>query len=173
MAQGSLLTSLASLPKEWRLTHDFLPTSYPRANTKTNSLHLVIGDNAWSTPAIGFSNNKMSITSSAAVFTTSPPPVGAWTTIQICQQLVDGRFMLQVSVAGQEVISEENRTPKDVSDVQVFASDPWLPAQPGAIRNLVIETKDDSLQGRREHLHLVTLSSRLRSLRARSGLHQL
>ena len=67
------------------------------------------------------------------------PPVGAWTTIAISQTLEGNKYMYRISIGGQEVHAKENTQPKVYQGAEVYASKGT--AQPGSIRNLVIETK--------------------------------
>ena len=148
--QDSLLTTLYTLGKEWNVSHEFKPTEY--LDNWRNSLHLTIGGSngehgdrtpsIWpSTPTAG----KMLIASSVNEdknFVHKPvqPLVREWTPIQISQTLEDGRYMYRIVIGGKEVHAVENTEPKEFCNVKVYASDPWGPAQPGAIRNLLIES---------------------------------
>ena len=72
------------------------------------------------------------------------PIINQWTTIMVDQiQKNDGKHLFSVSIAGNEVFSVEDTKPEKLVNVKVFASDPRLPAQPGLIRNLVIETEGE------------------------------
>ena len=48
--------------------------------------------------------------------------------------------MFRIDIEGEEVHAVENSQPEEFQDVKVYASDPWHPAQPGSIRNLVVES---------------------------------
>ena len=74
------------------------------------------------------------------------PPVGEWTPIQISQTCEEGKYLYRIVIGGEEVHAVENTEPREFQDVKVYASNPWLEAQPGSIRNLVI---DSSGQGER------------------------
>ena len=69
------------------------------------------------------------------------PPVGAWATIAISQTLEEGKYIYKISIGGQEVHAVENTQAVQFKNVKVYGSDPWRDAQPGSIRNLVIETR--------------------------------
>ena len=139
------------LGKEWRLTHDFKPTEY--FDHFGGSLHLTIGgpsgDPGDRTPAIWpFNQTSGNMIISSAVNGNKDyekyfvqPPVGVWTTIAISQTLEGNKYIYRISIGGEEVHAVENRQAQEFQDVQVFGSDPWHPAQPGSIRNLVIETR--------------------------------
>ena len=70
------------------------------------------------------------------------PIINLWTTVVVdqIQKNDDRKHLFSVSIGGKEVFSVEDTKPEKLVNVKVFASDPRLPAQPGAIRNLVIET---------------------------------
>ena len=150
LVQGTLLTTLPTLGKEWRVTHDFKPTRY--LNHYANSLHLTIGGEYGQygdrTPAIWPSTPEDGFHTTSAVngMKSYPrdfdrPPVGAWTTIAMSQTLEGGKYVYRVTMGGQEVHAVENRVPAEFQDVKVYASNPWYAAQPGSIRNLEIETR--------------------------------
>ena len=67
--------------------------------------------------------------------------VGVWTTIAISQALEGGRYMYRISIGGKEVYAVENSQPEEFKDVKVYASNSGRTAQPGSIRNLVIESR--------------------------------
>ena len=57
----------------------------------------------------------------------------------VAQIQKDGKHLFSVSIGGKEVLTEMWK-PEKLTNVKVFASDPNFSAQPGLIRNLVIET---------------------------------
>ena len=67
------------------------------------------------------------------------PSINQWTTIVVAQIQKDGKHLFSVSIGGKEVLTEMWK-PEKLTNVKVFASDPNFSAQPGSIRNLVIET---------------------------------
>ena len=155
--KGTLLTTLPTLGKEWRVTHDFKPTEY--LNHYANSLHMTIekdirnseyGNSQYGdrTPAIWPSTPEDGFHTTSAVNGIKSyhqdfdrPPVGAWTTIAMSQTLEGGKYVYRITMGGQEVHAVENRVPAEFQDVKVYASNPWYDAQPGSIRNLVVETR--------------------------------
>ena len=156
LVKGSLLTTLPSLGKEWRVAHELRPTEY--SGEFKNSLHLTIGgslgDYGDRTPAIWPSTptgGKMFIASAVNgdenyKHWPDRPPVGEWTPIQISQTCEEGKYLYRIVIGGEEVHAVENTEPREFQDVKVYASNPWFEAQPGSIRNLVI---DSSGQGER------------------------
>ena len=49
--------------------------------------------------------------------------------------------MYRISIGGKEVYAVENSQPEEFKDVKVYASNSGHTAQPGSIRNLVIESR--------------------------------
>ena len=65
-----------------------------------------------------------------------------WNTIQVSQELSDvGTFIIRLEVGCREIFKLENDKPRTFSNVKVYASNPWSAAQPGFIRNIVVQTK--------------------------------
>ena len=151
LAKGTLLTTLPTLGKEWRVTHDFKPTEY--LTTWTNSIQLTIGGfNGQYGDRIAFIHpsspklGKMVIVSAvngekSYSKSTAQPTVGAWTTITISQTLEGGKYMFRITIGGQEVHAVENTQPQEFKGVKVYASNPQSETQPGSIRNLMVESK--------------------------------
>ena len=75
----------------------------------------------------------------------STPVVGAWTTIEMSQELTDGRYMIKQIVDGRLVHSWENTQPQSFENVSVYASSIYKSqiSQPGIIRGLLIRGKGD------------------------------
>ena len=149
--RGTLLTTLHTLGKEWRVTLDFKPTGY--LSGWTSSIHLTIEGNnrhyGYRTPYIHPKNpntGKMRILSAVnGIYNYAQEfdqlPVDAWTTITISQTLEGGKYMYRITIGGQELHAVENTQAVQFHNVKVYGSDPWYDAQPGSIRNLVIETR--------------------------------
>ena len=158
LTKGNLVTEIPSLGKEWRVSHDFKPTSY---GTKgwASSLHLTVGGDAGThgdrTPAIFFRHKSMYVAVSKDTYynhiyntvDNDRPLLNEWTTIIVSQeQTNDGIYMIKLVVGCREIISFENKKPRFFSDVKVYASNPFTDAQPGIIRDIAIETTG-SLKG--------------------------
>jgi hypothetical protein len=129
---------------------ELYPTDYSH-NGWTNALHLTIGEGLSNygdrTPAIFFHPaNKMYVSSAVngnKDFVKSHinrPPVNQWTTLEISQQLISGKYFYFMKVGGTEVFREENKVPSEFSGVKVYASSPWQTATPALVRCLKIET---------------------------------
>ena len=158
LVKGTLLTTLDTLGKEWRVTHEFKPTQY--SSRYTTSLHLTVGGDVgqygerilaiiiWP----DFSDGKMHIFSTIGENKNydqafAKPPVGAWTTIAVSQTLEGGKYMHRITIGGQEAHAVENQNPREFQDVKVYTSSPWRAAQQGSIRNLLIETRMEEHPG--------------------------
>ena len=158
LVKDNLLTTLPSLGKEWRVTHEFRPTDY---STKgwTNSLHLTTGGNTGHgkrIPAIFFKAAKgMCVTfqkddssnTKQYIKGDDLPAINKWTRIKISQELLDQKYMLTITIGCKKVFTVQNYKPNEYSEVKVLASDSFYAAHPGSIRNLIIETRTDSFTG--------------------------
>ena len=153
--QDTLLATLDTLAKEWRVTLQFRPTEYINRSGHTSVLHLTTSNTSSSfdqhgdrIPAIFiyYRPNGLSVRSSvndepnyARQF--DLPPVNAWTKLEVGQREDTGQYTFYFSVNGSEVHSVTNSQPREFHGVRVYASNPSWPAQPGSIRNLTVETK--------------------------------
>jgi len=133
---------------------DLLPSEYI-SNGWANCLHLTgkgenSGESSLTSVSLWFNKQGLLLRSAHNHWqrpSTDLPIINQWTTVVIDKiQKNDGKHLLSVSIAGKEVFSVEDTKPEKLVNVKVFASDPRLPAQPGSIRNLVIETGVDCEQ---------------------------
>ena len=150
--KGRLVHTIPTLGKEWRVGLDFKPTDY-NSSGFTNLLHLTNGGNGGSygqrTPGVWFSPTygihiAASINGNPNYYknlTVRPPPVGVWTSLEISQERVGGKFVFKIVIGGEEILSVENTQPEVFQDVKVYASDPWYEPQPGSMKALLIQTK--------------------------------
>ena len=150
--RGSLVHTIPTLGKEWRVSLEFKPTDYTYSGY-ANLLHLTIGAD-WGSygtrvPGVWFHPSR-GLHISAAVngildynkdTLTDRPPLGNWTSLEISQEQVGGEFVYKIVIGGKEILSVENTQPEVFEDVKVYASDPWHNAQPGAMKALLIQTK--------------------------------
>ena len=146
LVKNTLMTTLDTMGKEWKITHDFKPTSF--SSGWAASLRMVTpGVNGqYSLPTVWPSGHNGKMVVGIAVSGNKDyqtdidrPPVDAWTTIAISQTLEGNKYMYRISIGGQEVHAKENTQPKVYQGAEVYASKGT--AQPGSIRNLVIETR--------------------------------
>jgi len=155
LVRNTTLTTLPVLGKEWHITHEMKPTSYPNGTAWTNSLHLgtggfnaKYGDRVPLIHPYGSGRGIPSLTVASAISGEKNHwaqfnfvPLNTWTTISISQTLEDGTFMFRVSINDTELLVVPNLRPEEFRDVAVFASTPFGEAQEGAIRNLVIQSR--------------------------------
>ena len=151
---NATLGLLPELGNEWSISFEFRPTDYI-LTADTNLMHLTTGEpsseHGSRTPMIGFehgANEKANLVVTSSLnsdpnyplrFVTIPAPkLGEWTKIEIDQRQEGCKYFLVVSLANKEVFRKENENPRNFSNVTVFASNPFLPAQPGSIKNLSI-----------------------------------
>ena len=151
IAKNTLLTTIPSMTKEWKVTFDVNPTDY-RFKSYASVLHLTIGGKGTGSsakvgdriPAIWFHKTKGVLVSTALdgkasynKFVKPLPSVGAWTRIEVRQSL----HMFSITIGNEEVFTKPNTKPMELSDVKVFAGNPWSSSQKGSLRNLKIEIK--------------------------------
>ena len=127
-----------------------LSTPGPTAGS-TSVFRMSIGDN-WSNygDRIAYihptKDNKTWMTSpingdpNGGVLLFSSPPVGEWCNVEVVHQAEKGEYVYNVSIDGVVKYSTKNSEPSEFTDVLVYASDPWTPAQASRIRALTIQT---------------------------------
>ena len=153
LAKNSQLTTLAKLTKEWKVSFEVNPTDYSFRGY-ASVLHMTMGGRGAGssaevgdrTPAIWFHKTRGVMVSSAldgkasySKFFRPLPLAGEWTKIEVSQSLVSSQYMYSIAIANKQVFTRPNKEPLELSDVKVFASNPWDSAQKGSIRNLKIE----------------------------------
>ena len=151
LKKSSLLTTLPILTKEWRLTFEINPKSYASSYSQVVQITKggksgQIGDR---TPSLWFHKGRgvylaTTLSGKANVgkfFRNSLPRVGEWTRLVISQAKVGSKYIFSLILAGKELWSAENLRPLEFSNVKVYASSPWYPAQEASIRGLRIENK--------------------------------
>ena len=104
-------------------------------------------------PAIWFHKSKGILVATALngkasynKFVKPLPPVGAWTRIEISQRMVSSQNTFSITIGNQQVFTKPNTKPVELSDVKVFAGNPWSSSQKGSLRNLKIEIKKTSIE---------------------------
>ena len=144
------MTTLDTLPKEWKVSFEFKPTSY---NFKgfAQILQLTKGGKSGNigdrTPALWIHKSRgvvvvTTLNGKANVglsFPTKKPPLNVWTEVEINQAKTGSKHMFSLIIGGETLAFMENNDPREFSDVQVFASSPWNVAQAGSIRGFKIE----------------------------------
>ena len=149
LKKNTLLTTLPTLTKEWRVSFEFMATSY--TSTLAQVLQLTIGGKSGNigdrTPALWIHKSKgvyvvTTLNGKANVGKSFPkrkPPLHAWTPVELSQAKRGSKFMFSLIMQGKTVWTVENTEPREFSDVKVFASSRWNVAQAGSIRGFKIE----------------------------------
>ena len=152
MKKNSLLTTLPTLAKEWKVSFEINPKSY-NYRGYAQVLQMTIGGKNGNvgdrTPSLWIHRTRgvyiiTTLDGRANVgksFSKKKPPIGQWTRIQISQAKQDSSYMFSLTIGGETVWSVANSKPEEFSDVKVYASSPWYVAQAGNIRGLQIENK--------------------------------
>ena len=145
LKRGSLLTTLPTLTKEWRISFELRPTRY-QDNSYAEIGQIMIGGRNVSLGvhkekgvyiAISLKNGE----SGKKFFKSSKPPLSEWTPVKISQTRVGSKYLFTLIIRGKTLWTIENTDPRDFSDVNVFASSDLSVAQAGFIRKLLISKK--------------------------------
>ena len=154
LAKNTILETLPTLGKQWSVVLQFKPTQYVD-NMTTNILYMVQnGKREYTTLRIRMlrGTNKLIVDSVVTggqnirkSFMTQLA-LNVWTNIKISQRLFEGQYMFRILVDNNKLFSTENNKAQQFSNVSVYASSPWMTAQPGLIRNLNIITSKETLK---------------------------
>ena len=138
------LTDINNPCKQWRVTHDFKPTSYTTALCYTiRFIHPGFG----SVMTIGFTTTTTQIRCPSPWPTAihsipEVPRIGEWTTIDIIHEEQEpGKYALTVIFGGRQVFREEKVGTWDLDDGDYISYAALTVIQPGYIRKLSIMTK--------------------------------
>ena len=146
MKENNLLTTLKSVPREYKLSIEIKPTSLV-VNNWTNVIHLTIGGHYQNygdrTPSVWVWGNRLQISSAvngSSMFSvmSSDISVNVWTKVQVIQYLLNENYLYKVQVAGVVLIEAINTDAREFQNVKVYAGSIWSQAQPGFIRNFII-----------------------------------
>ena len=152
LKRKNLLTTIAKLNKEWRVSFEVNPTSFKAQ--KSSVFHMTVGGRGarpgHQTPAVwfhktegilvgAFVNDNHSFLKTFEAF----PDRREWVKIEISQVLAGSQYIYTISINGEEKFSVENIRVKEFYKVQVFASSPFFLGQKGSIRNVTVENKED------------------------------
>ena len=151
LKRSTLLTTLPTLAKEWRVSFEINPKSYTY-RSYAQVLQMTIGGKSGNigdrTPSLWFHKTRgvyivttLNGRANVGKFLKPLPPAGEWTTIEIMQAKENSNYMFSLTIGGDRVWSVANSKPEEFSDVEVYASTPWYVAQAGYIRGLLIENK--------------------------------
>ena len=67
--------------------------------------------------------------------------VNVWTSVEISQELVDGKYIYEVKLDGETYLSAENNETREFENVVVKAAEKTYGVLPGFLRNVFIEGK--------------------------------
>ena len=155
IVRDSLLTTLPQMTKDWKVTFEVNPTDYSLGGL-TSVIQLTTGGKGSGSsakvgdriPAVWFHKTKGVLVSSAldgkaaySKYFKGLPPVGEWTRIEVSQILVSSQYMYSIRIGNEEVFSKPNTKPVELSDVKVYAGNPWSSGLKGSLRNLKIDIK--------------------------------
>ena len=151
LKRNTLLKTLPTLAKEWKVTFDFKPTDY-NYRGPAQVLQMTIGGKVGNigdrTPALWMHKTRgvyivTALSGKAAVgkYIKKKPSIDEWSKVEISQVKQGYKYMFSLVIKGETLWSVENTQPKEFSNVKVFASSDWHVAQAGSIRGLKIESK--------------------------------
>ena len=87
---------------------------------------------------VAFSNG----TETVSHYIEEKPLLDRWTTIEISQEISEGKYIFKILIDNDLVYSVEIHKPQSFDNVTVYASTPSQTAQPGSIKDLTIQIKD-------------------------------
>ncbi|XP_047146005.1 uncharacterized protein LOC124818937 [Hydra vulgaris] len=141
-----LLTTLKTLPKEYVIAFEVFLTS-SNSTYWTNIVHFTIGGDYRNygdrTPSISFKAKEIQVCSSVngnnlfCVYSKTLELM-KWIKVKVSQLLENGNYNHTVQIDQETVSTCINTQPQEFTKVKIFASNPWVPSQPGYIRNLVV-----------------------------------
>ena len=161
LKSNTLLTTLPTLTKEWRVSFEFNPKSYDYRGY-AQIMQMTIGGRSGNvgdrTPALWIHKTRgvyisTTLNGNANVgkfFRTKKPPINEWTSVEISQAKRGSKYMFSFVIKGETLWSVENTKPMHFSDVHVYASSAWYVAQVGSIRGFKIE---NMMPGKNKHFY--------------------
>ena len=156
LTRGELLTTIPNLYKEYEVKFEVMPFRFPSG--WSSLIHLTIdgdhGKYGERNPAIFvYGSSPPFLTVASAVngnvnehknYTGINGIVGIstniWIKITVAQKLEHEYYNYTVKIDNNLIYSAENKEPVDLTDVKVYASDPWYVPLNGYIRRLEIST---------------------------------
>ncbi|XP_065653736.1 uncharacterized protein LOC136080686 [Hydra vulgaris] len=156
IVKGNLATTLKTLSQEYSMSFEIKPSVFE--TFWTSVIHLTTGNNVGSygdrTPAVFFCENatcpllgcfKIGFVFSGKmnydILTTNPIKLDVWSSIKVVQKYMYGKYMYLIQLNCENIFYNENTDAKELSNIQVYISDPWHDVQPGLIRNLKITNR--------------------------------
>ena len=156
LKKNTLLGTIPTLTKEWKVTFEFKPTSY-NYNGYAQILHITTGGKGGSivgerTPALWIYKKsgvvKVLIKTAlngkpneGAFSDKNLPPVNKWSKVEIVQERHGSEYKFSLIIKGETIWSQRNRKPREFSNIKVYTSSNWYVAQAGYIRGFKIQNK--------------------------------
>ena len=151
ITQGAILHSAFTVGKEYMVRFKLLPTGFAGVEW-TSVIHFTTGANQHAhgarIPAVFIreinSARGLYVAAQATYgenfdFTKPDIPTNEWTDIFIQQAERAGRYVIEVIVNGEIIVSMVNYDPYVFANVKVYVSDPWYSAQPGFIKDFTFK----------------------------------
>ena len=154
LLRNTHVATLKALYKEYTVSFEVKPTSFFLNNFSfTNVIHLIAGGDeemyedrnpgVWFYPNYYFSKGALYISPAVKnsvdkTYEKQALPLFYWSSIKIKQMLVDCFYNYSITINNTLIYSTINVEAVELSNVIVYAADPWYPAQIGSIRNLMI-----------------------------------
>nr|XP_047140253.1 uncharacterized protein LOC105847613 [Hydra vulgaris] len=138
---------LLTIPKEYEVSFEIYLSS--TSGLYTNAIHITNGDNCCkygSRISTVFFTYNLAAEFNAPVnndgnyhFYTKPFTLQKWTRVKIKQYLSAGNYFYTVEIDGEAVHLVKNTNPQVFQNVKLYVSNLWHEAQPGYIRNLIVQ----------------------------------
>ena len=157
IARGTLLTTIPTLEKEWKVSFDFKADSF--AGGLKQIFHMTAGGKGAGsgakygdrTPAIWTDPKKGFLISSAVGgkysyskwFKQALPSAGKWVNIMITQQIEASKMTYSITIGGKKLFTVTNTQPSKFDNVKVYMSSTWYSSLDGSIKNLQIENRNN------------------------------
>ena len=157
IARGTLLTTIPTLEKEWKVSFDFKADSF--AGGLKQIFHMTAGGKGAGsgakygdrTPAIWTDPKKGFLISSAVGgkysyskwFKQALPSAGKWVNIMITQQIEASKMTYSITIGGKKLFTVTNTQPSKFDNVKVYMSSGWYSSLDGSIKNLQIENRNN------------------------------
>ena len=153
IAKNTLLTTLPTLDKEWKVTFELNPTSY-KYRGYAQVIHFTTGGKGGKGGQLGDRTPALWIHKTLGVYIVTTingkpnvgktlrlgrPPLNKWTTVEINQVKKGSSYIFSLMMNNEVLWITRNVKPSQFSDVKVYAASPWFAVQAGSIRGLKIE----------------------------------
>ena len=157
LSKNNLLTTIARLGKEWRVSVEVKPRSY-EWRSYASVLHLTtgfsgsgscarVGDRTpalWLHPLMGvLVSTALDGKPSFSRKVRNVLPAGQWSQIEVNQVFDGEKYTFSILINETTVFSTTNNKPESFSNINVYASNPWAHPLNGTIRSLAVENKDE------------------------------